>query len=328
MLKRNWALIAFVYLALAEVLSLVPVPDLSLCLISPEHDQQAADHHDKKYCPAFHTGAAFIFEKVDSFLERHDKSVVGGFTIVLAISTIGLWLATNKLWAAGEKQFGLLSESAAAQSRDMQASIKAANDSAKAANRSAKVAEEALIAADRAWVSIEAEPIAPLVFEKDRIHVGVGIDLTNVGKSPATHLEVTSELCFDVIEAKNKGDEAAERSRYSFFDFGVVLFPSETEKRDALELEMPAETFRQNIVAAKARAVSDGDSELDWSTSHPAIMVCATYRLAGSKKRRHTVIVYELRRIDAPVLGWDGSEGETNLVLLKLVQTFMSGQVT
>ena len=43
MLKRNWALIALVYLALAEVLSLAPVPNLSLCLIQPEHGQQAAD---------------------------------------------------------------------------------------------------------------------------------------------------------------------------------------------------------------------------------------------------------------------------------------------
>jgi hypothetical protein len=105
MLKRNWALIAFVYLALAEVLSLAPVPDLSLCLIQQEDSEQSADHDGKKYCPAFHTGAALVFERTDSFLEAHDKSVIGGFTVVLAISTIGLWLATNKLWVAADLQF-------------------------------------------------------------------------------------------------------------------------------------------------------------------------------------------------------------------------------
>jgi hypothetical protein len=140
MLKRNWALIALVYLAFAEALSWVPVPDLSPCLIQPEDREQPTSDGDKKYCPAFHTGAAVVFENVDSFLEHHDKSVVGGFTIVLAISTIGLWLATNKLWEAGEKQFGLLSESAAAQSRDMQESIGVAKQSADAAILSARAA--------------------------------------------------------------------------------------------------------------------------------------------------------------------------------------------
>jgi hypothetical protein len=36
--------------------------------------------------------------------DDNDKAVVAAFTIVLALSTIGLWLATNKLWEAGERQ--------------------------------------------------------------------------------------------------------------------------------------------------------------------------------------------------------------------------------
>ena len=117
MLKRNWTLIAFIYLAFAEALSLFPVPDLSLCLIQPEHSEQTTNHDDKKYCPAFHTGAALVIERIDSFLEHHDKSVIGGFTIVLAISTIGLWLATNKLWEAGERQLKHLGDTAAMELR-------------------------------------------------------------------------------------------------------------------------------------------------------------------------------------------------------------------
>jgi hypothetical protein len=113
MLKRNWALIALIYLAFAEVLSWSPVPDLSLCLIQPSHDQKAADHNDEKYCPAFRTGVIVGLNALDGFLERHDKSVVGAFTIVLAISTIGLWLATNNLWRAGEKQIEFTGDSVA-----------------------------------------------------------------------------------------------------------------------------------------------------------------------------------------------------------------------
>jgi hypothetical protein len=51
MLRRDWALKTLAYLAFAEVLSLAPVSDLSLCLIQPEHGEQATDHDDKKYCP-------------------------------------------------------------------------------------------------------------------------------------------------------------------------------------------------------------------------------------------------------------------------------------
>ena len=140
----KWSIaIALVYLTLAEALSWAPVPDLALCLIQPEHGQQTADHDNKKYCPAFHTGAALVFDNVDTFLEHHDKSVVGGFTIVLAISTIGLWLATNKLWSAGERQIELLAKSSADQSRDMQASIAIAK-------RSAEIAEYSIVQLQRA----------------------------------------------------------------------------------------------------------------------------------------------------------------------------------
>lgn len=140
MLKRNWALIAFCYLAIAEALSWMPVSDLSLCLLHPETHAQAADYNNDKYCPAFHTGIIAAFNAVDGILERHDKSLVAGFTVVLAISTIGLWLATNKLWAAGEKQFGLLASISERQSCDMQASIEAAKQSADAATLSARAA--------------------------------------------------------------------------------------------------------------------------------------------------------------------------------------------
>jgi hypothetical protein len=140
MLKRNWALIALVYLAFAEILSLGPVPDLSLCLIQPEH-QQTAHHDEAKYCPAFHVGIIASIDALDGLLERHDKSVVGAFTIVLAISTIGLWLATISLWKAGERQLELQSKTAAAQSRDMQ-------DSIAVAHRSADIAEKALLSVE------------------------------------------------------------------------------------------------------------------------------------------------------------------------------------
>jgi hypothetical protein len=180
MLKRTWVLIALAYLALAETLSWMPVPDLSLCLVQVEHSEQASNHDDKKYCPAFHTGAALIFERVDSFLEHHDKSVVGGFTIVLAISTIGLWLATNKLWAAGERQFELLAQTSAAQSRDMKESLRIAEKSADVSLASINLSEGTAERQLRAYIT----PAGAVIFAKDtdcRLH----IKFVNSGQTPA-----------------------------------------------------------------------------------------------------------------------------------------------
>jgi hypothetical protein len=182
MLKRNWALIAFIYLALAEALSLAPVPDLALCLIQPEHGQQTTNYDDKKYCPAFHTGTALVLERVDFFLEHHDKSVVGGFTIVLAISTIGLWLATNKLWSAGERQLELLGQTAADQSREMQHSIRVAISAVKVAHKS-----NVFIFAQRPRLTWKLHGHGYIEPRSDgKIYLQVTGELTNVGKTPTS----------------------------------------------------------------------------------------------------------------------------------------------
>jgi hypothetical protein len=239
------------------------------------------------------------------------------WTFALFAATIGLILAT-----------GVLGYFAYRQADDMKASIEAAADSAKAANRSAKVAEEALVANDRAWISIKAEVIAPLVFEKDRVLIGVGFDMTNVGNSPATHVDISAELCPDIIAAQESGKKAAGLSALSMLGFGVVLFPGDVEKRNWLEMEMSAESFRQNIAVARARAAERGDDESEGSTAWPGIMVRAAYKLAGSSKIRHTIILFEVRTNFIGHRGWDGTSGKTELVYLDLVQTFMSGQVT
>jgi hypothetical protein len=246
----------------------------------------------------------------------------------LAFATVGLGGATILLYATGEKQFRFAIRSAIKQSRDMRDSIKAATDSAKAANRSAKVAEEALVSSDRAWISIKPEIIGNFVIEKDRIQIGVGFNLTNIGKSPATNVQVWAEICPDIVDARERGRKAAETFRFNLMDTGFVLFPEEIEHRDFLEMEMPTSIFKARIAEDMTSAKERGDDEAEWSTMLPAIMACVSYRLAGSRKVRHTVILYEVRSLGSGHLGWDGSEMTVSLATLKLVQTFMSGQVT
>src|SRR5215472_7025642 len=46
-----------------------------------------------------------LVARFDTFMEHHDKSIVASFTILLALSTIGLWWSTRKLWKATRDEF-------------------------------------------------------------------------------------------------------------------------------------------------------------------------------------------------------------------------------
>jgi hypothetical protein len=70
-------------------------------------------------------------------VERHDKSIVALFTVILAVSTIGLWFAVVRLWDAGQRQLKLIRHIADEQSTNMKASISVAERSAIAAQQSA-----------------------------------------------------------------------------------------------------------------------------------------------------------------------------------------------
>jgi hypothetical protein len=296
----------------------------------PAHGEicKEAEKAQQESCTAYSL-VPFLAVKVGKILDALGVAITAIATIFIVWFTLSLRQSTDKLWDAGERQLALLAETSAAQSRDMQASLKVATDSAIAANRSAKVAEEALVTNDRAWISIKAEVIGPLVFEKDRVHIGIGFDMINVGNSPATHVEILAELCPDIVSAGESGVKAAGISSLSLFSFGVVLFPGDVERRDWLEMEMPLASFEGNIAGTQARAKERGEDEREVSTARPGVMVRAAYKLAGSTRPRHTVILYEVRRKPSDAsLGWDGSEGKTDLVYLNLVQTFMSGQVT
>ena len=73
----------------------------------------------------------------------HNGAVTALFTIVLAISTIGLWSATKKLYDAGERQLEITREAAGkGQSRETALSLKLTEEPVKAANLSAEAAKE------------------------------------------------------------------------------------------------------------------------------------------------------------------------------------------
>ncbi len=65
--------------------------------------EQAAHNYSNNDCPTFFVGSLILLGRLDKFISDHDKSIVAGFTIVLAVSTIGLWRSTRKLWAVTDK---------------------------------------------------------------------------------------------------------------------------------------------------------------------------------------------------------------------------------
>jgi hypothetical protein len=136
------------------------------CLIAERHNPQTADDYNHKDCPTFFAGSLILFGQLDHFIEAHDKSIVAGFTIVLAISTIGLWLATiglqgstNRLWEAGERQIG------------------AAEKAADAALMSAKLA----LGTERPLLYVKPE----IILSEDGLHASVKFTIINLGRTPA-----------------------------------------------------------------------------------------------------------------------------------------------
>src|SRR5260221_5497123 len=100
------------------------------------------------------------------------------------------------------------------------------------------------------------------------------------------------------------------------FDFGVVLFPEGVNSRKLI-IGMPIAQFRENIADA-AKVVTEHGSAADVprKTANPAIMACASYRLPGSKRRHHTVILFQAWHTDDKHLGSDGSADATDSILL------------
>jgi len=203
--RRDLWLCVLSFLLFAEASSwLTGGPNSALCLLEPQNSEQAFNDDQQKDCPTFFAGSLLLGHRGFEWIKRddNDKAVVAGFTIVLAISTIGLWLATNKLWAAGERQLELLRESSATQSRDMQASIQAANELAGASNRGAaaaskssiaiaesnKIARESAERQIRAYISVQPYDFEFLRGTNKAIACTAKYKIHNAGQTPAHHV--------------------------------------------------------------------------------------------------------------------------------------------
>src|SRR3569623_2089635 len=99
------------------------------------------------------------------------------FTVVLAISTIGLWIATRRLWKGAE-----------AQARDLARSADAAAASAQASADAARIANAAI----RPWVRFRVSRAHLYFSAENSTEVGCQLDyvVENIGETPAVDLRV------------------------------------------------------------------------------------------------------------------------------------------
>jgi len=172
----------------------------------PSGTHTAADKANQEHCNAFHGPILVSLEALVGFFEDHGEAVTAAFTIVLAISTIGLWVSTRDLWTAGENQIALIKENVdkeLAQNREiaqgnwdqMSESIAAAIEAGKAAAiqadsaaRQAKVAEDTFAKLERPYVIVTnlsiikpSKTTVNLVINGPHITYKVG----NYGRMPA-----------------------------------------------------------------------------------------------------------------------------------------------
>jgi hypothetical protein len=277
--RRLFFLCLLSFLLFAEAVSWLTAGGLGPCLIKPEHGQQSANDNEHKDCPTFFTGSLIVFERGFDWVKHddNDKAVVAGFTIVLAISTIGLWFATNALWRAGEKQFGLLSETAASQSRDMQESIRVSTEYARAAVLAAEVAEKQLILADRPWIDFHVATTGDLKFFEDKCEIGLEISVRNVGRTPAFKVKYSLEMLGSFNAASGRHRQLIARAKDTqLSSSGATIFPNEKVAEELWWWEVSRSDFE-----AGAKEEDDGSVRL-------FIVGFAIYQIPSSREPKHT----------------------------------------
>jgi hypothetical protein len=119
---------------------------------------------------------------------EHGEAVTAAFTVVLAVSTIGLWNATRQLWKAGERQIELARLTA-----------EAAQASAEASRSAVKQAEQTAERQLRAYVTITKH-------KASRYHTTLGnviipcFTIMNRGHTPAHDVTVTIMARYDLAD--------------------------------------------------------------------------------------------------------------------------------
>lgn|GEM_PF-6661083 len=243
------------------------------------------------------------------------------FTGLLTLSTALLWWQTKRL-----------AEGAEDQSKKMVESLKEMRRSAKAATKAAEVAERTLVAQDRPWIHIQPNIVGPLIFTETEISIEINVTLRNVGRSPATDVQLMSEMCVSLVDASRKADEYIQQKWSRLLSFGSMLFPN-------TEINLPfnggytysitTKNFVDKIVESeKGRLASEPEGE-PWNFGSPALLFAVAYGVPADQGpwRKQTVMCFEIAHSAPGHWGWDGHACEIPAEKL-ILRHYFGGKTT
>jgi hypothetical protein len=187
--------------------------------------------------------------------------------------------------------------------RDAEQAACAALKSAQAAETQARIAERALVASERAWVSVDVRINSDLTFDSQgSARIGFSFTLNNVGRSPATRVQVHSKMFIttptqgvapptDEVEeyTRFRSERIAPESQQDFLSY--VVFPGDHPR----EISVIQTINHQQIEDAKEawRQMAPG---VDFKYIAVSVIGCVTYRTTLDNVVHHTGFLMWLRR--------------------------------
>lgn len=213
----------------------------------------------------------WVARGIGSFIDadRDDISaistfVVGVFTFILAVSTIGLWRETERLAKGADEQ-----------SKKLERSIAAVNAQSEAARKANEISDKAIIAEQRPWISATPSATTNAAWSNGTFVVGIGFLLKNTGRTPAIQVLVSAQLAITGFENQIARQTALVNDAISpsviGLGQGIVLFPGD-EQTMGISVSVPVERVQRYVEVTTA-------AKSGLSSSLPLSLVgCVTYR--------------------------------------------------
>lgn len=94
--------------------------------------------------------------------------------------------------------------------------------------RSADIARDSLVASERAWLNVEVIALGPLRFHPlGDVDILIGIEISNVGRTPALNVHTSAEMILDHREAPAVVERLARESRTLNKTWSRLLLPGQ-----------------------------------------------------------------------------------------------------
>lgn len=107
-----------------------------------------------------------------------------------------------------------------------------AKNAATESKRNADIARDSLIASERAWLNVNVIPLGALQFHPaGTVDILIGVEITNVGKTPALNVHTHVEMSLNYQQIPNLLKELASKQRHVNTKWSRLLLPAQSYVR-------------------------------------------------------------------------------------------------